>query len=396
VSLYKALLRIAAVGATDLVDVLRRPAALLSIVLGPFLILAVFGLGFVGPPPIRTELVIPSDAGLPTDLEDYRALTGPQVELTGIGPDHEAARARLRARAVDMIVVVPPDTRTRLEAGEQVVLAVEYDSVSPYWQTVSQAAADRLAAAVNQRVIETVLVEARDAAERSGGPLPPAAAPRVLSAPTRAEVTDLAPTPPTLIWFYGIAVIALIVQHLAVTISAISIVRDRRRGVIDMLRISPIRASELLLGKVLALTVVAALVALVAIAVLAVGFQTPLLATPSEVALATGLLIAAAIGIGLLIALVSDTDRQAIQLSLLVLLASVFFSGLALDLSHFSPAVRAGADLLPTTHATALLQDLFLRGEARDPWRLAALALIAGTLFAFGWWRLRRELSTRG
>src|SRR3546814_2948786 len=59
----------------------------------------------------------------------------------------------------------------------------------------------------------------------------------------------------------------------------------------------------------------------------------------------------------------SDSERQAVQLSLLVLLASVFFSGFVLAVDEFTPPVRAIAYTLPVTHGIQLLQDFMLRGS---------------------------------
>jgi ABC-2 type transport system permease protein len=92
------------------------------------------------------------------------------------------------------------------------------------------------------------------------------------------------------------------------------------------------------------------------------------------------------------VALLSDTDRQAIQVSLLILLASVFFSGLALDLEQFSAPVRVIGGLLPVTQAGTLLQSLLLRGDASEAWRMTLLAVMAGGLFVVGWITLRRQM----
>ena len=103
--------------------------------------------------------------------------------------------------------------------------------------------------------------------------------------------------------------------------------------------------------------------------------------------------IGGGIGIGTVVALLSDTDRQAIQVSLLILLASVFFSGLAIDLDQFSAPVRVIGGLLPVTQAGTLLQDLLLRGAATDAWRMTLLAVMAAGLFAVGWLVLRRQMA---
>jgi ABC-2 type transport system permease protein len=107
-----------------------------------------------------------------------------------------------------------------------------------------------------------------------------------------------------------------------------------------------------------------------------------------------GMLLLASLGVGLLIAVVSDSERQAVQLSLLVLLASVFFSGFVLAIDQFTPPVRALAFALPVTHGIQLLQDLMLRGTTNNLWQVAALGAIAAVTLVASWLLLRRNMRT--
>ena len=143
----------------------------------------------------------------------------------------------------------------------------------------------------------------------------------------------------------------------------------------------------------LALALLGTGIGLVVLAVFVVGFGVPFLAAPAPVLMTLGLLVLASTGLGVVIALVSDSDRQAVQLALLLLLASVFFSGLALDLSQFSAPVRAGSELLPVTQASRLLQELLLRGGPADTARVAALGAMTVVLFLVGWLAVRRTLA---
>jgi ABC-2 type transport system permease protein len=75
------------------------------------------------------------------------------------------------------------------------------------------------------------------------------------------------------------------------------------------------------------------------------------------------LLATASAGIGFVISAVSQTDSQAIQLTMLLLLLSIFFTGFFLPLTGFTwPAVILGA-LLPMTHAIEGFQELLLKGN---------------------------------
>ena len=99
-----------------------------------------------------------------------------------------------------------------------------------------------------------------------------------------------------------------------------------------------------------------------------------MLGSPLLVALVIGLLVLSSLGIGLIISVISDSERQAVQLALLLLLASVFFSGFVLPVQDFREGVQYAAYALPVTHGIRLLQDLMLRGDTTAWWQLAALA----------------------
>ena len=98
------------------------------------------------------------------------------------------------------------------------------------------------------------------------------------------------------------------------------------------------------------------------------------------------------LGLGLLISVISDSERQAVQLSLLALLASMFFSGFVLRIEEFNEPVQIAAQALPVTHGIRLLQDLMLRGVVVHPWQIAALAAIAAVLLTVSWMLLRKEM----
>jgi ABC-2 type transport system permease protein len=82
-----------------------------------------------------------------------------------------------------------------------------------------------------------------------------------------------------------------------------------------------------------------------------------------------------------------------VQLSLLLLLASVFFSGFVPAISEFSEPVRALAYTLPVTHGISLVQDIMLRGGATQAWGFGALELIALVTLTVAWRGLRRGMS---
>ena len=110
-------------------------------------------------------------------------------------------------------------------------------------------------------------------------------------------------------------------------------------------------------------------------------------------ALVAGLLIASSLGLGLVIAAVSDSEPQTVQLSLLVLLASVFFSGFVLAISEFSEPVRSLVYLLPVASGIRLFGDFMFRGGTVVLWQLWLLAGLSVAYIAGAWLLLRRVVS---
>ena len=391
---FAVIIRLMAFVGKEIIETLRRPGAILSLVLGPFLIMAVFGLGYSGVKrPLETVIVAPPSSGLPADVATYQELAGAGLHIAEVTPDRAAAESRLRAGGADVIIVAPEDADARFSAGEQSVIDVVVDVVDPVAENYASFLAGNLAAAVNREIIERAAAEGQGYAIAAGEPAAAAIPPEVIAAPTRAEIHNIAPSAPHVISYFAPAVLALILQHLAVTLVAMSLVRERTSGVIELFRIAPVSTIEVLVGKLLAFGLIGGAISAITVALLVVGLGVPMVAQVGIVAVAIGLLLLASIGLGLLIAVVSDSERQAVQLSLLVLLASVFFSGFVLPITEFTDPVRAVAYTLPVTHGIRLLQDLMLRGGTNHAWEFLALAAIALVTLGLAWLLLRRGMT---
>lgn len=379
----------------ELVETVRRPGALVSLVLGPFIIMAIFGVGFSGVRrPLETLIVIPSSSQLPREAEQYQELAGPPLNIVEIVDDRAAAEGRLRAGLIDLVVVAPEDPEGSFRSGQRATIEIIVDETDPVDENYAGILGNALADAVNRRLIEQAVEEGKGYIVEAGEAQAAAIPADVVAAPTESRLVNLAPYAPTVTSYFGPAVLALILQHMAVTLVSMSLVRERQSGVMELFRISPVSSAEVLAGKVLAYGILGFVVAGITAVLLVVGLGVPALAEPGSLALAIGLLLLASLGLGLLIAVISDSERQAVQLSLLVLLASVFFSGFVLAIDEFTPPVRALAYALPVTHGIQLLQDFMLRGSTNDLWQVGALAVIAVVTLVAAWILLRREMRT--
>lgn len=389
----KSLTRTSAFVWKEVVEVVRRPGALFSLVLGPFFIMGLFGIGYSGQRrPLETVLVVPTTADLPREASFYQEYVGQAVVIRGVVDNAEAARRDLAAQRIDMLIIAPGDVEARFRAGEQSVIGVEYNQIDPVRDNYARFIAYRQVQELNRVILERIVGSGQRYAVQLGAEQATAIPAEVIAAPTRAETRNLAPIEPNVVAYFAPAVLALVLQHMAISLTALSMVRERMSGAMDVFRVAPVRTLEVVVGKYVAYGFfnlsIATATTLLVVRVLGV----PLLGAPYELAWVVLLLTAASLGMGLLISNLVDSERGAVQFSMLVLLASVFFSGFVLPLDEFLPQVQWFAYTLPVTHGIRLLQDTMLMGGTNSPWQQSALAIIAVIMFLLTSFTLRRSL----
>jgi ABC-2 type transport system permease protein len=144
-------------------------------------------------------------------------------------------------------------------------------------------------------------------------------------------------------------IVGLILQLITVTLIASTITREREVGTFSQLIVTPLRQSEIVIGKVLPYLVISMFLIASTIAVgslhFGVKFQQPLL-----LSITCFLFLLFSLGLGLLISAFSRTQTQAIQLSIFFLLPVMLLSGAFAPLSQLPRAVRICSELFPLTH----------------------------------------------
>jgi ABC-2 type transport system permease protein len=216
--------------------------------------------------------------------------------------------------------------------------------------------------------------------------------PAVLVRPFKSETQTTAPVKIKPADFFAPSSISLLAQHLALTFAALSLIRDRQLGLFELLRVGPLSSLEIIVGKAIAYMFVglAVGVGLLAAAVKLLG--VPLVGSVGAAVGAIALVLGASLSLGLLISLMSGSETQAVQWSMLTLLAGLFFGGFFLDLDGLLYPVKTLSWFLPVTYGIRMLQDVMLRGIDPAPLDIAgasALIVFYGGLVTF---LLRRRL----
>jgi ABC-2 type transport system permease protein len=216
--------------------------------------------------------------------------------------------------------------------------------------------------------------------------------PLVLVSPFRSEVTNIGTIVPNVTDYFAPAVIVMLLQHLTVTFAALSLVREKLLGSVELFNVSPISAIETLFGKYLSYLVFGGSLAIVLLTLLVAGMRVPVLGRWTDVGLTILILIYTSLGIGFIISLISSTDTQAVQYAMIMLLTSVFFSGFILELHTLWQPVRLISWMLPATYGILLLRDVMLRGNPIDTTLLLQFATMGTLLFIIAWFLLRRSM----
>lgn len=213
-----------------------------------------------------------------------------------------------------------------------------------------------------------------------------------LVSPVSQSYTNIRGSAYQAVQYYAPGVLALLVQHTAITLGALALVRERLMGAFEVFRVAPVSLTQLIIGKYLGYTVfiaLATLVLIVAMVLLGVPMVGSWLAFGGVILL----LIVASLGVGFLISTVSGSDSQAIQLAMISLLMSIFFSGFFIALPSFLWPALPVAYSIPMTHGLAAFQNIMLRGVPPDLWSVVGLILISAVTFILVVLITKRQLS---
>jgi drug efflux transport system permease protein len=157
-------------------------------------------------------------------------------------------------------------------------------------------------------------------------------------------------------------------------------VRERERGSMEQLQVAPLRTVELILGKTVPYLVLSLLATVVILGAARLLFGIVVRGPYLALFVATLVYLLGALGLGLLISTVSDSQALAFQMSLLVsLLPSVLLSGFIFQIRSMPAPLQALTRLIPARYYLVILRGIILKGSGLGPYweQLGYLALFA-------------------
>jgi ABC-2 type transport system permease protein len=157
-------------------------------------------------------------------------------------------------------------------------------------------------------------------------------------------------------------VIALILLFQALLLTAFAVVRERERGTLEQLIVTPIQPWELMLGKILPYTILASVAATVALVASRLLFGVEVAGNLILLALLSILFLLGSLGLGLFISTVSHTQAQAMQMAMFVAMPSMLLSGFMYPRETMPFVIRQLSLLTPMTYYLQILRGIMLKG----------------------------------
>jgi ABC-2 type transport system permease protein len=188
--------------------------------------------------------------------------------------------------------------------------------------------------------------------------------------------------------------IGALLMQTTITAMAVSVVREREKGTLEALIVSPIRRWELLLGKIIPNLVVAYGQMTMAIVVAHFVFDVPIRGNLLLLYTLSLLFMWGTLGIGILVSAASRTVPQAMQLAFLTFLPSIYLSGLLFPIEGMPQGAQYIAAVIPLTYYLRIVRGIILKGIGFEYlWpQTIPLAIFGAVVFSLSVLRFRKQL----
>lgn len=195
-------------------------------------------------------------------------------------------------------------------------------------------------------------------------------------------------------YFMVPGVIGTILYALTSTLTATAVVRERERGTIEQLIVTPIRPWELVVGKILPYVFLALINTLEVLAIGSLLFHVPIRSNLSLILLLSGLFLLSGLGVGLLVSTISNTQQEAMLGAFFTYLPSIFLSGFFFPIEAMPKVLQWISTIIPLRYYLVVIRSLLIKGVGIDALQdeILALVLFGGVMMTLAALRFRKRL----
>lgn len=177
-------------------------------------------------------------------------------------------------------------------------------------------------------------------------------------------------------YFMVPGIIGMILYAITSIVTANSIVRERERGTIEQLIVTPIRPWELVIGKILPYVILALFNTLEVIVIGSVWFKVPIRGSIILILALSSLFLLSSLGIGLLASATANTQQEAMLTVWMTMLPAIFLSGFFFPLDAMPKFLQWVSYLMPLRYYLRIIRALLLKGTGVYALRQDIIALV--------------------
>ncbi len=276
-------------------------------------------------------------------------------------------------------VVLPPDFATRLTR-QQAEAQVIVDASDPLVATSAVNAANLLGAQRSLQILSQTT---------EGTPVP-----RNLALPLDVRVRAWYNPDLVSAVFIVPGLIGALLMQTTITAMAVSVVREREKGTLEALIVSPIRRWELLLGKIIPNLLVAYGQMTMALVVAHFVFDVPIRGSLPLLYTLSLVFMMGTLGIGIFVSAAARTVPQAMQLAFLTFLPSIYLSGLLFPIEGMPTGAQYLSAIIPLTYFLRIVRGIVLKGVGFEYlWpSFMPLVVFGAVIFSLAVLKFRKQL----
>jgi len=358
----------------EFITVLRDPMTLFFMLFPPLIEMIAFGYALDNDVKHMAMVVLNEDRTVESRQFLDRFINTETFRIVGEVQNVEQLASEIRKGRAYVGLQIPPHFTRDLRTGHPAQVQMLIDGSN------STTALQALNTALGLALTQSMEMMMRESERRT---VPIEIRPQILYNPTMRSPN-----------FYVPGVIGVVLQIGTTFATAMAVVRERERGTLEQLLVSPLSRWGLMLGKLVPYLCIGMLMAILLFAIMRFIFAVPIAGSVLAMMLSTFVYVFALLSLGLLVATKAENQMQALQMSMTFIMPSVFFSGFIFPRETMPWIFYAIGALLPTTYFIDLMRAIILRGASfLEYWpSLGIMSVMAVLLFCVCSLRFRKKI----
>ena len=334
----------------------------------PILQLVLFGYAINTDPKGLPTAVVSADHGVMSRSVLVAMQNTGYFRIDHVLTDEAEAEGLIERGEVQFLVVIPHDLTYQIVRGEKPAVLVSVDATDP-------SASGNAIAALNALVPQAIAHDLTGPLRHLGGTPPP------------FEFRIHKRYNPEGLSRYNIVpgLVGTILTMTMVMLTSLAMTRERERGTMENLLATPVRPSEVMVGKILPYVVMGYIQLGVILGAAFALFEVPMVGSLTLLLAMIGVFIVANLGVGFTFSTVAKNQLQAMQMTFFFFLPSILLSGFMFPFRAMPVWAQYVGEVLPLTHFLRIVRGILLKGNTLSQlwpelWPMLIFLLVTGAL----------------